>query len=165
MVQFAVSDIFDDEGSSPSQIIAVWSPFSARWRSKQLALKFNVPSSNQRISMCLGSKEVFLTRVYGLIQSTIFLFRPKILQGLESSVGTHRYTVVRLSGHFCNFSRNGMFSYLSHIIISLQMLILCQKWLTKARFLNLFFFCAEDHVLIVMRFAGLSFDAKCQIDI
>jgi hypothetical protein len=43
-------------GSSGSQMIAVWSPRVARWRSTQLAQTFSVPSSNQLIEMLPGAK-------------------------------------------------------------------------------------------------------------
>src|SRR5882757_10796363 len=60
---------FDSDGSSPSQMIAVWSPRLSRWRSMQLAATLSTPSSNHLIEMLPGANEVFSTLVNGLIQS------------------------------------------------------------------------------------------------
>src|ERR1700744_2109304 len=61
---------FDSAGLSPSQMIAVWSPRLARWRSMQLAATLSTPSSNHLMEMLPGANEVFSTLVNGLIQST-----------------------------------------------------------------------------------------------
>src|SRR3546814_1095632 len=57
-------------GSSPAQMIAVWSPRVPRCRSRQLAEAFSVPSWYQRIWTSPGAKETSLTEVYVLIQSS-----------------------------------------------------------------------------------------------
>src|ERR1700680_3000675 len=59
---------FDCEGSSPSQMMAVWSPRVARWRSMQFQATFSTPSSNHLIEMLPGAKDAFSTLVKGLIQ-------------------------------------------------------------------------------------------------
>src|SRR6201992_4422001 len=61
---------FDCEGSSPSQMIAVWSPRFSRCRSMQLAATLAARSSNHLIEMLPGANEVFSTLLNGLIQST-----------------------------------------------------------------------------------------------
>ena len=49
-VQLAIGDLLaTSPGSSPSQMIAVWSARLARWRSRQLAETFSTPSWNQRM--------------------------------------------------------------------------------------------------------------------
>src|SRR3977135_1621940 len=58
----------DCEGSSPSQMIAVWSPRVARWRSMQFQATFSTPSSNHLIEILPGAKEAFSTLWNGLIQ-------------------------------------------------------------------------------------------------
>src|ERR1700716_2529089 len=58
----------DSEGSSPSQMIAVWSPRLSRWRSMQFQATLRTPSSNHLIEMLPGANEVFSTLVKGLIQ-------------------------------------------------------------------------------------------------
>src|SRR4051794_28737296 len=60
----------DCEGSSPSQMMAVWSPRFSRWRSMQFQATFSTPSSNHLIEMLPGAKETFSTLWNGLIQST-----------------------------------------------------------------------------------------------
>jgi hypothetical protein len=60
---------FDCEGSSPSQMIAVWSPRLSRWRSMQFQATLRTPSSNHLIEMLPGAKETFSTLWKGLIQS------------------------------------------------------------------------------------------------
>src|SRR3984885_5670162 len=59
---------FDSEGSSPSQMIAVWSPRFSRWRSMQFQATLRTPSSNHLIEILPGANEVFSTLVKGLIQ-------------------------------------------------------------------------------------------------
>src|ERR1700754_2685152 len=54
-------------GSSPSQMMATWSPRVARCRSRQFTAAFNVPSSNHLIDTS-PSKDVFLIRVGAFIQ-------------------------------------------------------------------------------------------------
>src|ERR1700722_13131708 len=54
-------------GSSPSQMIATWSPRASRCRSRQLKAAFNVPSSNHLIDTS-PVKEVFLILVGVFIQ-------------------------------------------------------------------------------------------------
>src|SRR5262249_47546331 len=56
-------------GSSPSKMIATWSPRLARWRSRQLAETLSSPSSNHLIETLAGVKLVFFTRVKGFVQS------------------------------------------------------------------------------------------------
>src|SRR3978361_1492968 len=60
---------FDSEGSSPSQMMAVWSPRLARWRSMQFQATLSTPSSNHLIEILPGAKDEFSTLVKGLIQS------------------------------------------------------------------------------------------------
>src|ERR1700709_1617649 len=59
---------FDSEGSSPSQMIAVWSPRFSRWRSMQFQATLRTPSSNHLIEILPGAKDEFSTLVNGLIQ-------------------------------------------------------------------------------------------------
>src|SRR4029453_16801341 len=59
----------DCEGSSPSQMIAVWSPRLSRWRSMQFQAAFRTPSSNHLMEMLPGAKETFSTLWKGFIQS------------------------------------------------------------------------------------------------
>src|SRR5438045_9800147 len=59
---------FDCEGSSPSQMIAVWSPRFSRWRSMQFQATLRTPSSNHLIEILPGAKETFSTLWNGLIQ-------------------------------------------------------------------------------------------------
>src|SRR6266436_9710045 len=59
---------FDSDGSSPSQMIAVWSPRLSRWRSMQFQATLSTPSSNHLIEMLPGAKETFSTLWNGLIQ-------------------------------------------------------------------------------------------------
>src|ERR1700750_1628732 len=58
----------DCEGSSPSQMMAVWSPRFSRWRSMQFQATLRTPSSNHLIEMLPGANEEFSTLVNGLIQ-------------------------------------------------------------------------------------------------
>src|SRR6478752_1163848 len=60
---------FDCEGSSPSQMIAVWLARLARCRSMQLWATFRTPSSNHLIEMLPGAKEEFSILVGAFIQS------------------------------------------------------------------------------------------------
>src|SRR5215212_8836151 len=59
---------FDSDGSSPSQMIAVWSPRFSRWRSMQFQATLRTPSSNHLIEILPGAKETFSTLWNGLIQ-------------------------------------------------------------------------------------------------
>src|SRR3954447_2713409 len=59
----------DSEGSSPSQMIAVWLPRLFRWRSMQFQATLSTPSSNHLIEMLPGANDEFSTFVKGLIQS------------------------------------------------------------------------------------------------
>src|SRR5436305_14840327 len=59
----------DCEGSSPSQMIAVWSPRLSRWRSMQFQAALSTPSSNHLIEMLPGANETFSTLWKGFIQS------------------------------------------------------------------------------------------------
>src|ERR1700736_3758903 len=59
---------FDCEGSSPSQMIAVWSPRLSRCRSMQFQATLRTPSSNHLIEMLPGANEEFSTLVKGFIQ-------------------------------------------------------------------------------------------------
>src|SRR5204863_1782365 len=59
----------DCEGSSPSQMIAVWSPRLSRWRSMQFQAALSTPSSNHLIEMLPGAKDTFSTLWKGFIQS------------------------------------------------------------------------------------------------
>src|SRR4051794_21023198 len=61
---------FDCEGSSPSQMMAIWSPRVGRWRSIQFQATLRTPSSNHLIETLPGAKEAFSTLVKGFIQST-----------------------------------------------------------------------------------------------
>src|SRR5882757_2628294 len=61
---------FDSDGSSPSQMIAVWSPRLSRWRSMQFQATLSTPSSNHLIEIVPGANEAFSTLVKGFIQST-----------------------------------------------------------------------------------------------
>src|SRR6478609_6001789 len=60
---------FDCEGSSPSQMIAVWLPRLARWRSMQLWATLRTPSSNHLMEMLPGAQETFSILVGACIQS------------------------------------------------------------------------------------------------
>src|ERR1700751_2967995 len=59
---------FDCEGSSPSQMMAVWLPRFSRCRSMQFQATFKTPSSNHLIEMLPGANETFSTFVKGFIQ-------------------------------------------------------------------------------------------------
>src|SRR3979409_452657 len=59
---------FDSDGSSPSQMIAVWSPRLSRWRSMQFQATLRTPSSNHLIEILPGANDEFSTLVKGLIQ-------------------------------------------------------------------------------------------------
>src|SRR6266404_6043291 len=61
---------FDSEGSSPSQMIAVWLPRFSRWRSMQFQATLRTPSSNHLIEILPGANDEFSTLLNGLIQST-----------------------------------------------------------------------------------------------
>src|ERR1700681_4924405 len=58
----------DSEGSSPSQMMAVWSPRLWRWRSMQFQATLRTPSSNHLIEILPGAKDAFSTLVKGFIQ-------------------------------------------------------------------------------------------------
>src|SRR5579872_288501 len=58
----------DSEGSSPSQMIAVWLARFSRCRSMQFQATLSTPSSNHLIEMWPGSKDEFSTLVNGFIQ-------------------------------------------------------------------------------------------------
>src|SRR6266851_2881392 len=58
----------DCEGSSPSQMMAVWSPRVCRCRSMQFQATLRTPSSNHLIEMLPGANELFSTLVKGFIQ-------------------------------------------------------------------------------------------------
>src|ERR1700692_1670810 len=58
----------DCEGSSPSQMMAVWSPRLSRCRSMQFQATLRTPSSNHLIEILPGAKDVFSTLVKGFIQ-------------------------------------------------------------------------------------------------
>src|SRR4030088_3149135 len=60
----------DSEGSSPSQMIAVWSPRLSRWRSMQFQATLRTPSSNHLIEILPGANEAFSTLVKAVTQST-----------------------------------------------------------------------------------------------
>src|SRR3984957_1489155 len=59
----------DCEGSSPSQMIAVWSPRVCRWRSMQFQAAFSTPSSNHLMEMLPGANDQFSILVGAFIQS------------------------------------------------------------------------------------------------
>src|ERR1700681_4110625 len=59
---------FDCDGSSPSEMRAVWSPRLSRWRSMQFQATLRTPSSNHLIDILPGANEVFSTLVKGFIQ-------------------------------------------------------------------------------------------------
>src|SRR3954447_20731031 len=59
---------FDCEGSSPSQMIAVWLPRFSRWRSIQFQATLRTPSSNHLIEILPGAQETLSTLWNGLIQ-------------------------------------------------------------------------------------------------
>src|ERR1043166_2468760 len=61
---------FDCEGSSPSQMIAVWLPRLWRCRSMQLWAALSTPSSNHLIEMLPGAKDQLSILVGALIQSS-----------------------------------------------------------------------------------------------
>src|SRR5215831_13777982 len=58
----------DWDGSSPSQMIAVWLARLARCRSMQLYAALRTPSSNHLIETLPGPKELFLILVGALYQ-------------------------------------------------------------------------------------------------
>src|SRR6266699_1505104 len=60
----------DCEGSSPSQMIAVWSPRLCRCRSMQFQATFKTPSSNHLIEIWPGANDAFSILVGDFIQST-----------------------------------------------------------------------------------------------
>src|SRR5579871_3064663 len=62
----------DFEGSSPSQMIAVWLARLGRWRSMQLCATLVTPSSNHLIETLCASNEVFFTFEKGVNQSIRF---------------------------------------------------------------------------------------------
>src|SRR4051812_24030181 len=74
----------DCEGSSPSQMIAVWLPRLSRWRSTQFQAAFRTPSSNHLIEMLPGAKETFSTLWKGLIQSIRLACSPQKPVGSET---------------------------------------------------------------------------------
>src|SRR5580693_5010117 len=60
---------WDCEGSSHSQMIAVWSPRVCRCRSMQFQAAFSTPSSNHLIEMLPGANDQFSILVGPFIQS------------------------------------------------------------------------------------------------
>ena len=80
---------FDFEGSSPSQMIAVWSPRLSRWRSMQFQATLRTPSSNHLIEMLPGAKETFSTLCEGLDPvDALGLFGPEAV-GIRDRAGIH----------------------------------------------------------------------------
>src|SRR6267154_4716651 len=75
---------FDCEGSSPSQMMAVWSPRFSRWRSIQFQAAFRTPSSNHLMEMLPGAKETFSTLWKGFIQSRRLACSPQKPLGSET---------------------------------------------------------------------------------
>src|SRR5205807_9614516 len=75
---------FDCEGSSPSQMIAVWLPRLARWRSMQFQATFSTPSSNHLMEMLPGAKEEFSILVGAFIQSRRLACSPQKPLGSET---------------------------------------------------------------------------------
>src|SRR6202022_22723 len=75
---------FDCEGSSPSQMIAVWSLRLARGRSMQFQATFSTPSSNHLIEILPGAKEAFSTLVNGFIQPIRLACSAQNLLGSET---------------------------------------------------------------------------------
>ena len=73
-------------GSSPTQIIAVLSFLSSRWRSIQLAEAFNVPSSYHLILTSFLLYFTSLIFLYGLIHVILFpsIFQKSLLFLIES---------------------------------------------------------------------------------
>src|ERR1700759_582086 len=59
----------DCEGSSPSQMIAVWLARFGKWRSMQFQAAFRTPSSNHLIEMLPGSNDQFPALWGAFIQS------------------------------------------------------------------------------------------------
>ena len=79
----------DCEGSSPSQMMAVWSPRLSRWRSMQFQATFRTPSSNHLIEILPGAKETFSTLVEGLHPvDALGLFGPEAV-GIADRAGIH----------------------------------------------------------------------------
>src|SRR6516165_5706378 len=60
---------FDCEGSSPSQMIAVWLARLGKWRSTQFQAAFSTPSSKYLIEMLPGANDQFSILCGGFIQS------------------------------------------------------------------------------------------------
>jgi hypothetical protein len=60
-VQFFIGNVFALEASSPSQMMAVSFAAFGRWRSRQFAARFSVPSSYHLMETLPGAKEVFFT--------------------------------------------------------------------------------------------------------
>src|SRR6267142_6518213 len=75
---------FDCEGSSPSQMIAVWSPRLSMWRSMQFQAAFSTPSSNHLIEMLPGANETFSTLWKGFIQPMRLACSPQKPLGSET---------------------------------------------------------------------------------
>src|SRR6266702_6278913 len=75
---------FDCEGSSPSQMMAVWLPRFSRCRSMQFQATFSTPSSNHLIEMLPGAKETFSTLVNGFIQPIRLACSPQKPLGSET---------------------------------------------------------------------------------
>src|SRR5215469_18451209 len=61
---------FDCEGSSPSQMIAVWLARLCRCRSMQFWATLSTPSSNHLIEILPGAKDQFPTLCGAFIQSS-----------------------------------------------------------------------------------------------
>src|SRR6266536_5011610 len=75
---------FDCEGSSPSQMIAVWSPRFSRWRSMQFQATLRTPSSNHLIETLPGANEQFSTLLKGFIQPMRLACSPQKPLGSET---------------------------------------------------------------------------------
>ncbi len=80
---------FDCEGSSPSQMMAVWSPRFSRWRSMQFQATLRTPSSNHLIEMLPGGEGDVLDLVGGLHPvDALGLFGPEAV-GIADRAGIH----------------------------------------------------------------------------
>src|SRR6185437_5733112 len=89
--------------SSLSQMIAVWSPRAARWRSRQETEAFSVPSSNHLIDTS-PLKLVFLILVGGLIQAT--RRRASSLQNPSGSRAARSYSERYWASFTCALAAN-----------------------------------------------------------
>src|ERR1700742_3312917 len=92
---------FDSDGSSPSQMIAVWSPRLARWRSMQFQAALRTPSSNHLIEMLPGAKETFSILWGALTQSTrLACSAQKALGSLTERSYISRYLASSIQARF-----------------------------------------------------------------